>query len=233
MGTKNAFYVCFILFCASIIAQPYDNALAAAHVTDKQWKQLTKDKAFGYSTEKEMKEPRKTPPAENFFSRLFAGLISFFSSSVGKTVVWIIFFSIIAYTIFRIIINEKTRFFRRREKITEEVAEPTGVPTEDLLQTNWEEYMRKAQTDGNIRLAIRYTYMRTLQLLQKRQLINYRSDKTNYEYYYELSNSNHRVPFQQLTRQYEYSWYGNYEVQPDAFTNYMQTFDNLKSQLYQ
>ncbi len=80
------------------------------------------------------------------------------------------------------------------------------------------------------RLAIRYSYMLLLQLLQQKGQIQYRPDKTNYEYYHEL-NETYKKDFRILTRQYEYAWYGNFEVAEDSYRRYMDTFNHLKKTL--
>ena len=147
-------------------------------------------------------------------------------------IVWVLLFLLIGFALFRILSADRTGLFKRRKEQPEDEGNDQEVLTEDMLHTNWEEYIDKATREGNTRMAVRYSYMMLLQLLQKRQLIQYRTDKTNYDYYYELANTNLKTPFRQLTRQYEYAWYGNYPIQEEAYQEYLNTFNNLKSQLY-
>jgi hypothetical protein len=68
-------------------------------------------------------------------------------------------------------------------------------------------------------------------LLQERSLIVYRPDKTNIQYYRELTDSPFRQPFRDLSRQYEYAWYGNYLPSKAVLDYYMQQFNSIKKSL--
>ena len=68
-------------------------------------------------------------------------------------------------------------------------------------------------------------------LLQKKELINYKNDKTNFDYYTELNASEFRQPFKTLSRQYEYAWYGNAVPSDAAYSEYLSLFNNVKKQL--
>ena len=227
--------ICFLLFTilCVVVVPVHTRVLAASPITDQQWKQLTEEKAFGYAKEIEMKEVKDTSASDNFISGLVAAIFAFFSTSFGKTLVWVILFVIIGYALAKIVISERAGFFRRTKAVADEQVNINEVPAEDLMDVNWNEYLRKATEEGNMRLAIRYSYMLMLQLMQKRQIINYRPEKTNYDYYYELSNSTYKSPFRQLTRQYEYAWYGNYPVSQTAYQEYLQAFELLKARLHQ
>ena len=102
---------------------------------------------------------------------------------------------------------------------------------EDITNTNWEALLQKASANNDLRLAVRYSYMWLLQLLQEHELIKYRGDKTNYEYYSELAGTNYKQSFKQLSRQYEYTWYGNFLPSDTAYQQYLSLFGNLKTQL--
>ena len=102
---------------------------------------------------------------------------------------------------------------------------------EDITTINWERLLQQARDNNDTRLAIRYTYMWLLQLLQERQLILYRNDKTNYEYYTELNDTSYKQPFKQLSRQYEYAWYGRYAISAAGYDDFAALFNNLRNQL--
>jgi hypothetical protein len=102
---------------------------------------------------------------------------------------------------------------------------------EDIEANNWEELMQQASHNNDARLAVRYSYMWLLQILQQKNLIQYSADKTNYEYYRELAETTYRQPFRTLSKQYEYTWYGKYELSQTAYNDYLSQFHNLKKQL--
>lgn len=223
-----AFILSIILVCSLMLRAECHAAERA--ISEYQWEELTQDKAFGYRTEKEMAKPQTNIPTNNFLTKILAAIIGFFGSSAGKVLVGIIVISILVYTLYRILRSNVGLPVKKPKN--EELPQGGGpIQTEDLLQTNWEDQLSRAIREGDFRLAVRYSHMRLLQLLQERHLIHYRTDKTNNDYYFELEKAELRQSFRQLSRQYEYAWYGNYPVQPDRFEEYMQMFNRLKSRL--
>lgn len=200
--------------------------------TDAEWKALQKDEDLDYAADKELKKPVVKPAdtKPNAFIRFLQSLIVMLSGTLGVTLLWLIIFAIVGYVIYHIVIGEKSFLFGKKKTVlnTEEATETD----EDLMITDWEERLRNAYAQGDLRLAIRYSYMWLLRLMQERELIEYRNDKTNNDYYHELSETSYRQPFRRLTREYEFSWYGGYPVSDAAYQEYMQLFNTIKTQLH-
>ncbi len=231
--SKNLVLPLLILTAVFIVAASV-KAHATAQVKESEWQQIVNDKAFGYENEREMRKVKDSGLSanqQNFFSRIVAGLISFFSSPLGKTLVWVFVFLVIAYAIFKIFFTGKTNLFSKSDKEdgNEEGSEKKFV--DDIMTSDWETLLKQAINSGNMRMAIRYSYLLLLQLMQRRQMIHYRADKTNYDYYYEIKDNSIKLSFKQLTRQYEFSWYGNYPVPEQAYQAYLNEFNQLKSRL--
>lgn len=110
-------------------------------------------------------------------------------------------------------------------------SDPAVNDQEDIATTNWETLLQQALNNNELRLAVRYRYMWLLQLLQHQGLIQYRNDKTNYEYYTELNDTSYKQPFKQLSRQYEYVWYGHFALPAATYKEYGDLFNNLRKQL--
>ena len=68
--------------------------------------------------------------------------------------------------------------------------------------------LAEAEAAGNYRLALRLGYLQLLKLLSDQNLIRWQPDKTNHAYLAELPGEHLRAPFRELTRQFEYVWYG-------------------------
>jgi len=200
--------------------------------TEARWQQVTADRAFGYKTEKEFtaKEQKPRDPEMPWLLKVIIKILQFFSSLAGKLILAALLIALIGYILYRIIAGEG-RFFARKNKTISNEEEPAQLSEEDLLHNNWEERLRAAISSGDQRMAIRYSYLRLLQLLQARDLIFYRQDKTNTAYYHELSGHAVRNSFRQITREYEYAWYGNFLPSPEAFEAYLQTFNGVKKEL--
>jgi hypothetical protein len=87
----------------------------------------------------------------------------------------------------------------------------------ELASMDYAALCRSAESAGQYREALRYTYLHVLQLLDQAGLINYRPDKTNRAYRLELERTDLRDGFAQVTRAYERAWYGGYSVSRSQF----------------
>ncbi len=201
---------------------------AAETVTQAQWHKLTNDKAFNYVDDLES----ATRPVENTDSglllRVLQAIYSFFMGA--KFLLWPIVICGILFVIYKIFVNSGSFMFSKNKKVMGE-SEPMQAGEEAIDATNWEALLQKALSSQDLRLAVRYRYMWLLQILQRNEQIQYSSDKTNCEYYTELKEAKYKQTFRQLSRQYEYVWYGNFSMSPDAFAEYGQVFDNIRKQL--
>jgi hypothetical protein len=163
--------------------------------------------------------------------RFLTWLAGFLSSLAGKVLLWSALALIVGYIAYRILTGQGSFLFGRRDRKGGDPEVGAGqVSEEGLLESDWESRLREALAAGDSRLAIRYSYMHLLQALQERNLIAYRPDKTNTEYYRELAESL-RQPFRSISRQYEYAWYGNILPGPAAMESYMQTYSGLKKSI--
>ena len=93
------------------------------------------------------------------------------------------------------------------EQHDEKISDPSG----------YDRLIGKAVANQNYRLAIRYLYLQTLQILSNHGLIQLSPDKTNYEYVRELSGKLYQDDFSGITLGYEYVWYGKFEIGKDTY----------------
>lgn len=82
--------------------------------------------------------------------------------------------------------------------------------------------IEQALLDNNYKLAIRYQYLLVLQFLSKHNLITFQTDKTNADYAMEIEHEYLKGTFLNLSRIYDYTWYGNFEANLNKF-NQMKT----------
>ncbi len=199
--------------------------------TDAQWQRTTDDKDFYYKNEKEFTAEEKPSERDMWLLRFLESIVRFFGSAIGHIVLWLLLAALVGFVLYRILLGDGRIFARSNKRVGEAADEQSSISEDDLLHNNWEEKLRAALDAGNTRMAIRYSYMYLLQLLQSHDLIDYRQDKTNSAYYHELSGHAVRQSFRQLTRDYEYAWYGNFLPSSSAFDAYMQAFYGVKKEL--
>nr|WP_293834857.1 DUF4129 domain-containing protein [uncultured Arsenicibacter sp.] len=84
--------------------------------------------------------------------------------------------------------------------------------TENIHEINFDVAIEEAVTQRNFRLAIRLVYLQTLKQLADKRLIDWKPDKTNRQYLYELMNTPFQQDFDRLTTRFEYVWYGDFPV---------------------
>ncbi|RSK47736.1 DUF4129 domain-containing protein [Hymenobacter rigui] len=80
--------------------------------------------------------------------------------------------------------------------------------TEDLHALDLDKLLAQAETEHSYRLAVRLGYLQVLRQLSDKSLIRWQPDKTNHDYLYELPAGPLPEAFRELTRQFEYVWYG-------------------------
>lgn len=219
-------------------ADNYDNGNAYIHaitlplakeqrsVTDEQWAKLADDKAFNYMPQEKPK-PRDHDNNEWWY-RFITGVFDFFTSVGGKILLWCIVAGIVLFMIFRIIKLNGNILFSKKDKAAVAAVDENS---DNYIPDDWEYSIQTAMNAGNLRLAVRHSYRYLLNLLSERNLIKYQSAKTNYQYANELAGTPYFQTFVQMTRQYEYTWYGGFEIKPQQFEDYYQHLKTIKDKL--
>ncbi len=92
--------------------------------------------------------------------------------------------------------------------------------TENIHELDFAALLAQAEAAGNRRLAVRLGYLQLLKQLADQRLIDWQPDKTNQTYLRELAAGPRpalRPPFAELTRQFEYVWYGELPLSPALY----------------
>ena len=90
--------------------------------------------------------------------------------------------------------------------------------TENIHELDFTRLIEEATEQHHYRLAVRLYYLKTLKQLTDKQLIHWQPTKTNRVYVNELESSVLRKDFEQLTSQFEYVWYGEFQVTASEFS---------------
>ncbi len=94
---------------------------------------------------------------------------------------------------------------------------------------DFKDEMTRALEARDFRLAIRFLYLHSLTQLSDKGLVRFQDWKTPLDYQFELSEEN-RKPYERLASLFEYSWYGDFEVNRADFdkgTNYAQMLEEI------
>ena len=130
-----------------------------------------------------------------------------------KVIVFLIILFVV-YLILKTIINKEEGwiFSKSSNKIT--VSETTE---ENIHSLDFNTLITKIKNEKNYRLATRYYYLWLLKTLSDRNIIEWDIEKTNGDYLNEISNLELKNEFQFLSYVYEYSWYGEFNLNETDF----------------
>jgi hypothetical protein len=143
-----------------------------------------------------------------------------------QTLMWIVIIGGFAGAIIWYLAGSNVGLFRKKAVAVK--AEAEEEMPEDIFAINYQKEIDKAAAAGNYRLAIRLMYLRLLKDLSEKNIIRYQQDKTNLDYLMQLHGSAYYNDFFMVTRHYEYSWYGEFNVSSDAYTIIKKEFDQFE-----
>lgn len=88
---------------------------------------------------------------------------------------------------------------------------------EDISGMDFDALIAEAIAAGNLRRAVRLHYLKLLAEMTDRGLIEWRREKTNSEYLNELRRHDLRFRFAELTRVFDFVWYGGFEIDSERY----------------
>lgn len=184
-----------------------------------------KEKESGKKVQKKANEPAVKEQREEERSGSSIGRQSWF-----QTLIWVIIIGGFAALLIIYLTGMNVRLFRKKNiKVSDQ--EEEELNTEDIFAINYQREIDKAAMLGNHRLAIRLMFLRLLRNMSDKNIIRYKQDKTNLDYLVELQPTNYYSHFFRITRNYEYSWYGKFQVDEDAYQHIRSDFDQLEKEL--
>ncbi|MFL5810927.1 MAG: DUF4129 domain-containing protein [Flavisolibacter sp.] len=150
-------------------------------------------------------------------------------SSGAATFIWLLMIAIFIAALVWYLSSSNIRLFRK-PSTTVYSAEEEAI-NEDIFGIDYDHQTKNAIASGNYRLATRLLYLRTLRELADVKLIDYKHEKTNSEYLLQLSGTSYYKEFFRLTRDFEYTWYGKFQLSPEAFDIVQSDFASFKQKL--
>ena len=100
-------------------------------------------------------------------------------------------------------------------------------PDQHIDEVDLKKMLETALKKEEYREAVRLYFLIVLKELNRFELINWRREKTNRDYFYEIKNSSLKNHFSEVARIFEKAWYGEAIVKRDSYSNYALIFDEL------
>jgi hypothetical protein len=196
----------------------------------KSWKENKKyvwinniDSLLKDKQQKEDEQSEDTMRKGRNLSDGLSGFERFLNSGFLQLLLWIIGGSVVAFIIYRLFLS-KGLFGTAGKKAKNVVEEQEEI--DNNMESDFESMQRKAYAVGDLRVAMRYMFLKTLQKLNDKELIRFAADKTNSAYARELPQAK-RNEFASLALYYEYIWYGNIAVQKETFDGIENKFNEF------
>lgn len=194
------------------------------NVSDSALKKMQQDDDFWYANAVFNKEKKKE---KNQGAYVPLGQRTWF-----QTMIWIIIVGGFVTFLIMYLAGTEVGLFRKKSVPVNSKEEEEEMP-EDIFAINYQKEIDKAAAQGNYRLAVRLMFLRLLKHMSEKNVINYKQDKTNLDYLMHLYSTRYYHDFFRITRHYEYSWYGKFEVSSDAYhqiSKEVLQFENLLGQ---
>jgi hypothetical protein len=154
---------------------------------------------------------------------------SIFESVVFQTLLWIVIIASFIGFLAMYLANSNVRLFRKNRTV--DSVEDDNVELQDIFAISYQKEIDRAIGAGNLRLAVRLLFLQLLRQLSDKNLIQYKQDRTNFDYLLQVSQTNWYPQFFRLTRHYEYVWYGKFDIDTEQFDVIKKDFGSLGKQL--
>lgn len=184
---------------------------------DSSMKKMRRDDEFWYANyafEKEKQKERnlngKTPVTERTWF---------------QTLMWLIIIGGFAYALILYLSDSSIGVFRKKVKRINE--DQLVEETENIFEINYRDRIDKAIKAANYRLATRLLFLQMLKTMTVKNMIHYKPDHTNFDYLMQLRNTIYYPDFFRITRNYEYAWYGNFQINEEAWQIIKKNFETF------
>lgn len=130
------------------------------------------------------------------------------------------------YGIYSIIVSNKLHLFYSSGK-NKKVATQESI----LTEANLDEKISESIATQEYRHAVRYMYLKSLRLLSDKGWIKLNANSTNIDYLNSMSKRAEGAPFKIITRNYEYVWYGEFDLTKEHFNVLQNKFNDFYNRL--
>lgn len=195
----------------------------AYDISDSILDQLKKDEAFWYVN----KTPERQKPEKVDLSKPLT--IPFYQQNWFRVLIWIVIIVAFIAVMIWFFIASDIRLFRKKATLLHSDTEI--AISEDIFSVHYEEELKKAIATGNFRQAVRLMYLHILSSFAEKGIINYKIERTNSDYLGQLFNTSYYKDFFSLTRNFEYVWYGKFEISNAAFEMISLDYNKLLASL--
>ncbi|MEP6845039.1 MAG: DUF4129 domain-containing protein [Panacibacter sp.] len=231
MKRIQIFIISFLLCASHLFAQEkyvYDSsAVEARNFAQPSFDQYKSDPDFKYETEV-VQTPSLWDRLWAWFWEKYADIMSTAAGRFTmKTIFCVVGIGGLAFFIYKITRMNRLSLFAANQQISTAYK----VESEDIHAIPFDTAINEALMQGNYRLAVRLSYLQNLKLLADKELIDWRLNKTNTDYWREISTPALQQSFKSVTDIFEYAWYGSHTVDRQDYEMMKDELQQFKNQL--
>ena len=219
------FLLLFLIPCFSGISiyasdfSPVDSSRVVVRQTDPKFVE-------SYKTQKDFNYLQ--PPLEtNFLRQLFDYLKNRFGGweKFSAVIPWIFKLLMGGLVVFiLIIVIIKTRFYKVFYSDKEIETPDFALSNSEDLTSDPDEAIRLQIAQKQYRIAVRLLYLKVIYLLRRKECIRFSKERTNVDYWRDLTNDDLKSGFYAITSIYNHVWYGDIEIAEDQFLRFEKSF---------
>lgn len=167
-----------------------------------------------------------------WIERLFKKILSPFDNidrELLYDVLAIIGIALVIFIIYKLIISRSR--YRTSFKEDDDEGDELRMVEKNLEEISLDEYLRNAEKEKNYNLAVRYQFLKILQKMAWKKHIKWDYRKTNADFIAEVQNKPFSTEFAEVCKQFEYAWFGDFEITESLYQDLVQVFENFSKQL--
>lgn len=209
------FFFCSFMYNGWSAEVLYDSsAVTVRKPSAEKQQELFSDSDFLYD--------KKGKPPSTFWDRVMEWFNDFIrellSSRGGEIFTEVFKYLLIAASLVFIVIlllknDVRMLFYKKGREVKMEYDEWT----EDINKIDFDKLIDEAIAAKNFRRAVRLYFLKTLKLLSDKNLIEWKPEKTNYDFYMELKEDRFKNDFRNVSILYDYVWYGDFNIGRQEF----------------
>ncbi len=215
---------CFLLLSPSygqkLDSSYFEEPIAANKIDRSKWESIVKGIDYTETfKQKEEEKPEKNRGSANWNFDLIGGIIKFLIIALG---IGLIVFILVK------VLSTNSIFAKKDKNISSKAAiYDLEEIEENLMETELDGSIQKAIDDGNYALAIRLYYLSIIRELSLAKALDWKKEKTNFQYLRELNNHPLKDSFKNATNVFERIWYGEEELPANRFRAIVPEFEQL------
>ena len=160
------------------------------------------------------------PPTRGAFLNFLISVLGFFAQGFGFIILLILGLGFLFLIFYFISKSDKVSVINDDE-LNDIVIEELN----DLEHLDLDKMLHDALSNKNYRFATRILYLKILKSLNEKGIIEWKNEKTNYDYIKEVENVDLRKKLDRVTYLYEYVWYGELPLDKNKFQSIEPEFE--------